>query len=118
MEKELMKVLIVDDNADIRQIITRFVKPFCQNVYECEDGIEALESYQRHKPDWVLMDWQMENADGIEATKQIIDQYPDAHICMVSSFGNESLKKEAYKAGASAFVSKDELSDLRTVLND
>ena len=51
-------------------------------------------------PDWVLMDWQMEKMDGIAATEQIIKQFPDAHICMVTSFEDEDLKAGSVQSGS------------------
>lgn len=62
------------------------------------------------------MDWQMKEMDGITATERIIEKYPDAHICMVTSFDDGELKKEAFKAGVSNFVSKDDLLSLRKIL--
>lgn len=116
MANAKMKILIVDDNPEMRRILAHFVEPICRNIYECNDGIDALEFYRQHEPDWVLMDWQMKEMDGIAATEQIIKQFPNAQICMVTSFDDEDLKKEALRAGASDFVLKDDLSGLRKVL--
>ena len=111
-----MKILIVEDNSEMRRVLNSYIRPLCRTVYECADGCEAFEFYRRYKPDWVLMDWQMEKMDGIAATEQIVKKYPDAHICMVTSFDDEDLKKEAVKAGACNFVLKDDLLSLRRIL--
>jgi CheY-like chemotaxis protein len=58
--KDLMKVLIVDDNPEMRGILTHFIRPIYQDIYECSDGIDALDLYRKYEPDRVLMDWQME----------------------------------------------------------
>lgn len=57
----------------------------------------------------------MKEMDGITATERIIEKYPDAHICMVTSFDDGELKKEAF-VGVSNFVSKDNLLSLRKIL--
>ncbi len=110
-----MKVLIVDDNSKVRTLVRDYLPTSVDSIYECSDGNEALENYQRHNPDWVLMDWEMEEMDGVTATRQIIDQYPTAHICMVTAYDDEDLKQEAFEAGASGFVLKDNLFDLKEV---
>ena len=112
----MMKVLIVEDNSDMRRVLVNFIRPLCQTVYECSDGIDALRLYRECRPDWVLMDWQMEKMDGITASEQILSQFPNAHICMVTSFSDEELEKEAFKAGVEKFVPKENLLSLREIL--
>ena len=111
-----MKVLIVDDNQRVRQLLQDYLPANVEMVYECVDGIDALESYARYKPDWVLMDWQMPEMDGITATEQIIERFPDAQICLVTSFDDEDIREGAHNAGARDFVLKDNLADLKRVL--
>ncbi len=115
-KRRQIKVLIVDDNPEMRRILYHFIHPICDDIYECGDGMEALEYYRKYDPDWVLMDWQMEHMDGIAATKSIIEQFPNAHICMITSFDDEDLRAEAVKAGASDFVLKEDLISLRKIL--
>ena len=108
-----MKVLIVDDNPKVRTLVRDYLPNSVDEIYECSDGIEAFESYEKHLPDWVLMDWEMEEMDGVTAIRQIVDEYPTAHICMVTAYDDEDLKKEAFQAGASGFVLKDNLFELK-----
>ncbi|MGH9840218.1 MAG: response regulator transcription factor [Blastocatellia bacterium] len=51
-----MKILIVEDNPQMRQMIRGLVVQFASEVYECGDGAEALAVYTTHWPDWTLMD--------------------------------------------------------------
>lgn len=111
-----MKVLIVDDNQKVRELLRDYLPSTVDEVFECNDGDEALASYGKYHPDWVLMDWEMPKMNGIAATKEIIGEYPQAHICMVTAFDNQELKNEAQQAGALGFVVKDNLFELEAIL--
>ena len=111
-----MKVLIVDDNPKVRQLVRGFLPKSVEEIYECDDGNKALGLYQKHQPDWVLMDWEMPEVDGITATREIIAKFPTAHICMVTAYDFGDLKKKALSAGAKDFVLKDNLHELQTIL--
>lgn len=113
-----MTVLIVDDNEKVRELMRDYLPTTVEQVYECGDGDAAFALYQQHHPDWVLMDWQMPNTDGITAIREIIAEYPLANICLVTSFEDDFLKSEALEAGAKYFVLKRNLSELQTVLTD
>jgi NarL family two-component system response regulator LiaR len=111
-----MKVLIVEDNPNMQRMLTDFVGDRFEQIYQCNDGDEAFSLYEKHQPDWVLMDWKMPNKDGIKATREIIAEYPAAKICLVTSFADELLRKEAFDAGVKGFVLKRNLSELRGIL--
>jgi len=110
-----MKILIVEDNAQMRRMLAEVVGHKFERIYECADGDQAFLLYRQHLPDWVLMDWQMPHKDGITATREIIAEYPTANICLVTSYHNDFLKSEALEAGASGFVLKHNLFELETV---
>ncbi len=111
-----MKVLIVEDNPKMRQMIADFIADKFGEIYECADGDQAFAFYERHLPDWVFMDWQMPNKDGITATREIIADYPAAKICLVTNFEDDFLMSEALEAGAKGFVLKRNLSKLQSFL--
>jgi CheY-like chemotaxis protein len=113
-----MKVLIVDDNERVRLLLRDYLPPSANEVYECVDGDEAFASYDRYRPDWVLMDWDMPHMDGITAIREIIAVFPDARICMVTAFGDDELRDEALAAGARGVVGKSRLFELESVLAD
>ena len=113
---EAVKVLIVDDNSKVRELLRVFLPPEVDEVYECDDGAKALRLFELHRPDWILMDWEMRDMDGISATKEIIRKYPDAQVCMVTNFDIETLRSEAFDAGVRQFVVKDKLYRLSTIL--
>jgi two-component system, chemotaxis family, chemotaxis protein CheY len=113
---EQMKVLIVDDNKRVRLLLRDYLPASVDEIYECVDGSEAFALYQKHRPDWVLMDWEMPNMNGIRAIREIIAEFPKAHICMVTAFDDEAIRAEALSAGASDFVVKDNLFELEAIL--
>ena len=113
---EQMKVLIVDDNESVRELVRDYLPASVREIYECEDGGEAFALYQKHLPDWVLMDWEMPNTNGITAIREIIGEFPEANICMVTAFDDDEIRTEAFQAGASGFVLKDNLFQLEAIL--
>ena len=107
-----MKLLIVDDNAAVRRLIADIVLPFAGEVRECDDGADAVSAYISQKPDLVLMDIQMKNVDGIEATKRIRAADPAARIIIVTDFDDDTLRQAAMREGACGYALKDNLLDL------
>jgi CheY-like chemotaxis protein len=116
LDMEQMKVLIVDDNQPVRLLLREYLPPSVNEVFECGDGSKAVALYRKHLPDWVLMDWEMPEMDGITATRAIIAEFPQAHICMVSAFDDADIRTAALSAGACEFVLKDNLSELEIIL--
>lgn len=109
-------ILIVDDNPGIRQTIKDVLQNIDAQFCECSDGSRALDMYQRHRPHWVLMDIKMPGMDGITATRMIKQSFPEARIVIVTNYDDLMLRKDAQDAGAVAFVTKDDLSILKTVV--
>ncbi|MCI0488141.1 MAG: response regulator [Blastocatellia bacterium] len=111
-----MKVMIVEDNEQVRQLIRETLAGLADTVHECSDGAEALEAYTRHNPDWVLMDIEMKLMDGLTATRQIKARFPDARIVIVTQYGDPELRKAARKAGADYYVQKEDLTVIWEIL--
>jgi DNA-binding NarL/FixJ family response regulator len=108
-----MKYLIVDDNADIRKLIIQEVCNDEDTIVECSEGENALTVYAQNLPDFVLMDVKMNKVNGITATKMIIDKFPDARIIIITNYDTTIFRNAAKKAGAIAFVSKENISDVK-----
>ena len=111
-----MKLLLVDDNDKIRQIMKDFYSPYFDDVVECTDGAEAVDQYASVHPDWTVMDIKMKAMDGIEATRRIISDEAAAKIILVSQFGDEGTIHQAVASGAIAFVKKDNLENVIEII--
>ena len=112
---EQMKVLIVDDNEKIRALVRDYLPASFDQIYECADGTDALDYYEAHRPDWVLMDWEM-RTDGLTATRRIIKAHPEARVLIVTQHDDDGLRDAAIEAGARGFVLKDDLLALGSFL--
>ena len=111
-----MRVLIVEDHPQMRRLLKSIVGDLADAICECEDGMEALETYTRQRPDWVLMDIELKCLDGIAASRQIVSDFPDARIVIVTSYDNAGLRRAAAEAGACGYVLKDNLAEVRGML--
>lgn len=112
-----MNLLIVEDNFNMRNLIKDLFAPVFKNIYECDDGSKALKSYTVNQPDWVFMDIKMKEMDGITAAKEIISNFPDAKILMVTDFDDDEFRKAASLNGAIDYVLKENLDDIFEIIN-
>lgn len=112
-----MKLMLVDDNQEMRRLIRSTVAGPDDVVYEASDGADAFALYARCHPDWVLMDFKMSKLDGVVATKQIKEAFPEARIVVVSQYDDTEIREAARQAGAGEYVLKDDLLALRGILS-
>lgn len=120
----MTKIIIVDDHQLFREGVKRildFENSF-EVVAEGDDGIETIRLYEEYSPDVVLMDINMPQMNGVEATEQLIEKYPDAKVIMLSIHDDESYVSHALKSGALGYMLKemdaDEIvSAIKTVAN-
>ena len=108
-----MRVLIVDDNREMRRTIRSCVCEPADEAFEASDGAEVLEAYRAHRPDWVLMDMRMPHVDGLAATRELKAVFPEARVLIVTNYDDGSLRSSALDAGACGYVLKEKLRDLR-----
>lgn len=111
-----MSFLIVDDNRVMRHTIMRVVRDLTDEIIECADGAQAFSAYQANLPEWVLMDIEMTEKDGLTATREICAAYPKARVMIVTNYGDEAMREAAAKAGACGYVMKENLLELRGIL--
>lgn len=111
-----MNILIVEDNKQMLRAIRICLADVVAEIYECDDGCEALSTYGSCRPDWVLMDLEMPGLCGFEVARQIKSAYPDAQIVVFTNYDGGDLRMAAEEAGACAFVVKENLLAVREIL--
>jgi two-component system, chemotaxis family, chemotaxis protein CheY len=100
-------ILVTDDASFMRKSLKYIVESVGHNVVGmAEDGQEALELFNKLKPDIVTLDLLMTGKDGFWALKNIIKADPKARIIMVTAVGNEDRQEEAQKIGALGYIRK------------
>lgn len=106
-----VKVMIVDDHAIVREGLTTLLSEEAdiEVVGEARDGVDALTRIGRLQPDVVLMDLVMPEMDGIAATIQIRQKYPDCQVLVLTSFAEDQRVMDAIQAGAIGYLLKDVL---------
>ena len=103
----LKRVLIADDAAFMREMLRDILtEGGFEIAAEAIDGNEAIELYQEHTPDLVMLDIVMPRKSGLEALKEIMGLSPGACIVMCSALGQETLVMDALEAGARDFIVK------------
>ena len=111
-----MNILIVEDNEQMRRAVKSIIGDLAEELYECGDGREALSAYAEHLPEWVLMDIKMVEVDGLAATRQIKAAFPEAKVMILTNDDDADLRAAAREAGACAYVSKEDLLEVRRIL--
>jgi two-component system, NarL family, response regulator LiaR len=104
----VIRVLLADDHEMVRIGVSAFLasQPDMEVVGEADSGKRAVELALELRPDIILMDLVMPEMDGIEATKQIIAQWPEAKIIVVTSFLDDEKVYPALEAGATSYMLK------------
>lgn len=104
----MIKVVFVDDHEMVRIGVSSYLsaQPDIEVIGEADDGKKGAELCLDLRPDVILMDLVMKEMDGIEATKQIIESWPEAKIIIVTSFLDDEKVYPALEAGATSYLLK------------
>jgi two-component system, NarL family, response regulator LiaR len=104
----MIRVVFVDDHEMVRIGVSSYLsaQPDIEVVGEADDGKKGVELALELRPDIILMDLVMKEMDGIEATRQIIEQWPEAKVIIVTSFLDDEKVYPALEAGATSYMLK------------
>jgi two-component system, NarL family, response regulator DegU len=104
-----VKIVLVDDHKLFREGIKRildFEEDF-DVVAEGDDGGQVINLVRNHQPDVVLMDINMPTMNGVEATKNLMTQFPDVKVIILSIHDDETYVTHALKTGAQGYLLKE-----------
>ena len=115
----MAKLLIVDDELDVREFAANFFRKRKIEVVTAGSGQEALNLFEKEKPHLVLLDIKMENMDGLETLKRLREKDKNAKVIMVT--GKKPEEDESYKQcrelGALDYIHKPlELDELEKIV--
>jgi DNA-binding NarL/FixJ family response regulator len=108
-----IRILAADDHQLIRAGLVSFLatEPGLEVVAQAGNGEEALEKYRECRPDIVLMDLSMPVMDGLAATRAIRDEFPDARVIVLTTYGGDEDIHRALDAGAMGYLVKDMVAE-------
>jgi DNA-binding NarL/FixJ family response regulator len=104
----VITVVVADDQALVRGGFKMILEtqPDIDVVAEAQDGVDAVEQVEAHRPDVVLMDVRMPRLDGVAATRRILAKHPETRVLVLTTFDEDEIVYEAFRAGASGFLLK------------
>lgn len=104
----MIKVVFVDDHEMVRIGVSSYLsaQPDIEVVGEADNGATGVELALKLRPDIILMDLVMKEMDGIEATRRIIEAWPEAKVIIVTSFLDDEKVYPALEAGATSYMLK------------
>lgn len=105
----VIKIALIDDHKLFREGVKRILgfEPSFEVVAEADDGNEAIELAESYQPDVILMDINMPDVNGIEATTELMKQFPDIKVVILSIHDDESYVTHALKTGAQGYLLKE-----------
>ncbi|SET05316.1 two component, sigma54 specific, transcriptional regulator, Fis family [Natronincola peptidivorans] len=114
----MKKILVVDDEKNMRWAIKRALAKENYKIYEGTNGLEAIEIFQQEEPDMILMDLKMPGMDGLEALAKIKELKEETPIIMITAHGTTESAVEAMKLGALDYISKPfDIEELKIVID-
>ncbi|NCT39830.1 response regulator transcription factor [Bacillus sp. EB93] len=102
-------IIIIDDHQLFREGVKRILdfESSFDVVADGDDGSEAMDLVETHKPDVVIMDINMPNMNGVEATKMLVNRYPETKVIILSIHDDENYVQHALKTGAQGYLLKE-----------
>jgi DNA-binding NtrC family response regulator len=100
------KILIVDDESDLRSLLAHELANIGYDIQEASDGAEAIELLKQHRFDLALLDILMPGVNGIQVLKYIHDHIPTTKAIMLTGYADLKHAMEAKEYGAKDFIGK------------
>ncbi|HEX5720250.1 MAG TPA: response regulator, partial [Thermoanaerobaculia bacterium] len=101
------RLLIVDDSSTVRRSIERHIlSERVTEIYQAANGREAIELFERYRPEFVTMDLTMPEMDGLTCITKMMTLKPDTRLMVISALGDSETAIEAVERGANEYVVK------------
>jgi CheY-like chemotaxis protein len=113
-----LRVLVADDSPVMRRLVRALLAGIADEIEECTSGSDAIARYAEARHDWIVMDVEMDGLDGISATREIVRAHPDARILVLTQYDEPDIRDAVFAAGASAYLDKGRLLEIRKVLTN
>ena len=109
-----MKLILIDDDQLVVSALKMILEalPDLEVAATANDGSEALHLYKEHRPDVLLMDIRMEKTDGLEAAAQVLSQFPDARILLLTTLSDDEYIIKALRLGAKGYLLKQDYQNI------
>ena len=109
-----MNLIIIDDDPFVTDALKILLEanPNITVLASGSNGKEAVSLYRRHRPDILLMDIRMEEMDGLTASEQILQEYPDAKILLLTTFSDDEYIIKALLLGAKGYLLKQDYATI------
>jgi two-component system NarL family response regulator len=106
---EPARVLLVDDHALLRTGVANIINQEhdLRVVAEAGNGVDAIDAFERHRPDVTLLDLRMPLMEGVDVVRRIRERDPAARVIILTTYDTDDEISQALKAGAKAYVLKD-----------
>lgn len=114
------RVILADDEKHIRAMMKAVISSLnCEIVGEAADGHEAVDLYKKEKPDLLLLDINMSQKSGIDALREIMREFPDALVIMLTSVVDMENIKQCIALGAANYIRKDTpITEMKQIIKD
>lgn len=116
--KKRMKIIIIDDDCLVAGALKTILEASgeVQVLATGGSGQEACRLYEEHKPDVLLMDIRMKEMDGLEASRHILNKFPDANILLLTTFADDEYIVKALRLGAKGYLLKQDYASILPAL--
>ncbi|HWJ77434.1 MAG TPA: response regulator transcription factor [Niallia sp.] len=103
------RIVIIDDHQLFREGVKRILdfESSFEVVAEGDDGTQAIQLIEEYQPDVTIMDINMPTTNGVEATRQLLERFPDTKVIILSIHDDENYVTHALKTGASGYLLKE-----------
>lgn len=113
-----MNIIIIDDDPLVVESLKTIINANGIEILAVGyDGLQAIELYNEHQPDLILMDIRMENKTGIDAAKDILTKDPKAKILLITTFQDQEYIATALSIGCKGYILKQNIKGIIPAIN-